>query len=90
MKAISTVGQVRAQEQRTTVSLDATALMRHLWQVVSSPRLSLVLGIMAMVAVWAYQFTGEHPVLTATVTMTAVAQCALSGWRDIMEKGDEL
>ena len=59
-------------------------------ELLTSMRLSCVLGGMAVVAVLLYQATGEHPVLMATLTLGWALHFAVLSTIDIRKKGGEL
>ncbi len=56
----------------------------------TSQRLSIVLGAVAAVTVLLYQATGEHPVLTAALTLSWAVQLCLCLTLDIAKGGAEL
>ncbi len=81
-----------------TVSLTARAAMPRLadlakvlaakaLELLTSMRLSCVLGCLAVIAVLLYQATGEHPVLMATLTLGWALHFAVLSAIDI-KKGD--
>ena len=58
-------------------------------ELLTSQRLSIVLGVVAFIAIMLYQATGERPVLMAVLTLCWALQMCLCLTRDI-KKGGEL
>jgi len=56
----------------------------------TSQRLSIVLGAVALVAILDFQLTGEHPVLMAILTLAWGTQLAAMLTLDIAKGGAEL
>ena len=56
----------------------------------TSQSLSIVLGVVALVAVLDFQLTGEHPVLMAILTLVWATQLAAMLTIDIKKGGAEL
>lgn len=56
----------------------------------TSMRLSIALGVVALVAILDFQLTGEHPVLMAALTLAWAVQLALYLTLDIKKGGAEL
>ena len=56
----------------------------------TSQRLSIVLGVVALVAILDFQLTGEHPVLMACLTLGWALHFAVLSTIDICKKGGEL
>ena len=56
----------------------------------TSMRLSAALGVAAAVTILLYQATGEHPVLTAALTIAWAVQLCLCLTLDIKKGGAEL
>ena len=86
MKAISLTP--RAAAPRLTDL--AKPLAKKAAELLTSMRLSCVLGCLAAVAVLLYQATGEHPVLTACLTLGWALHFAALATIDIRKKGGEL
>ena len=59
-------------------------------ELLTSMRLSAVLGVVAIVAIMDYQLTGDHPVLMACITLAFALQLALYLTLDIKKGGPEL
>lgn len=59
-------------------------------ELLTSMRLSAVLGVVAIVAIMLYQATGDHPVRTACLTLAFALQLALCLTLDIKKGGAEL
>lgn len=57
-------------------------------ELLTSQRLSIVLGVVAFIAIMLYQLTGDHPVLMATLTIAWALQMCLCLTRDIKKGGD--
>ena len=68
----------------------ARVLATKALELLTSMRLSCVLGCLAAVAVLLYQATGEHPVLMATLTLGWALHFAVLSTIDICKKGGEL
>lgn len=56
----------------------------------TSMRLSIALGVVALVAILDFQLTGEHPVLMAILTLGWALHFAVLSTIDICKKGGEL
>lgn len=56
----------------------------------TSQRLSIALGVVALIAILDFQLTGEHPVLMAILTLAWATQLAAILTLDIQEGGAEL
>lgn len=56
----------------------------------TSQRLSIVLGVVALIAIMSYQVNGAHPVRTACITLAWAVQLALYLTIDIKKGGAEL
>lgn len=56
----------------------------------TSMRLSAALGVVAAITVLLYQATGEHPMLTAALTLCWAVQMCLCLTLDIAKGGGEL
>lgn len=59
-------------------------------ELLTSMRLSAALGVVAFIAIMDFQFTGDHPVLTAALTLCWALQLALCLTIDIAKGGAEL
>ena len=68
----------------------ARVLATKALELLTSMRLSCVLGCLAVIAVLLYQATGEHPVLMATLTLGWALHLAVLSTIDICRKGGEL
>ena len=68
----------------------AKVLATKALELLTSMRLSCVLGCLAVVAVLLYQATGEHPVLMAALTLGWALHFAVLSTIDICKKGGEL
>ncbi len=68
----------------------AKPLAKKAAELLTSMRLSCVLGCLAVIAVLLYQATGEHPVLMATLTLGWALHFAVLSTIDICKKGGEL
>ena len=67
----------------------AKVLATKALELLTSLRLSIVLGVVALVAILDFQLTGEHPVLMAILTLAWATQLAAMLTLDI-QKGGEL
>lgn len=67
----------------------AKALATKALEFITSQRLSIVLGVVAFIAILLYQATGKRPVLMAVLTLCWAVQLCLCLTRDI-KKGGEL
>lgn len=56
----------------------------------TSQRLSIVLGVVAFIAIMLYQATGDYPVLMAALTLAWATQLAAMLTLDIKKGGAEL
>ena len=54
----------------------------------TSQRLNIALGVVALVAILDFQLTGEHPVLMATLTLAWATQLAAMLSLDIAKGGE--
>lgn len=54
----------------------------------TSQSLSIVLGVVAFIAIMLYQATGEHPMLTAALTLGWAVQLCLCLTLDIAKGGE--
>lgn len=68
----------------------ARVLATKALELLTSMRLSCVLGVAAVIAVLLYQATGEHPVLMATLTLGWALHFAALSTIDICKKGGAL
>ena len=68
----------------------AKVLATNALELLTSLRLSIVLGVVALVAILDFQLTGEHPVLMATLTLGWALHLAVLSTIDICRKGGEL
>ena len=59
-------------------------------ELLTSQRLSIALGAMAIIAIMDFQATGDHPVLTACLTLAWALQLALCLTLDIKKGGADL
>ena len=66
----------------------AKALATKALEFITSQRLSIVLGVVAFIAILLYQATGEHPVLMAVLTLAWAVQLCLWLTRDIAKGGE--
>lgn len=67
----------------------AKVLATKALELLTSLRLSIVLGVVALVAILDFQLTGDYPVLMAALTLAWAVQLALYLTLDI-KKGGEL
>ena len=86
MKTVSLTPRVAAPRLNDLAKPLATKAAEFL----TSQRLSAALGVVAFLAVLLYQATGEHPVLTAALTLGWAVQMCLCLTLDIAKGGGEL
>lgn len=67
----------------------AKVLATKALELLTSQRLSIALGVVALVAILDFQLTGDHPVLMAILTLAWATQLAAMLTLDI-QKGGEL
>ncbi len=68
----------------------AKALATKALELLTSLRLSIVLGVVAFIAIMSYHITGAHPVRMACITLAWAVQLALYLTLDIKKGGAEL
>ena len=68
----------------------AKALATKALEFLTSLRLSIVLGVVALMAIMSYHITGLHPLRTACITLAWAVQLALYLTLDIKKGGAEL
>lgn len=68
----------------------AKVLATKALELLTSLRLSIVLGVVAFIAIMLYQATGDHPMRTACLTLAFALQLALCLTLDIKKGGAEL
>lgn len=68
----------------------AKALATKALEFLTSLRLSIVLGVVAFIAIMSYHITGAHPVRMACITLAWAVQLALYLTLDIQKGGAEL
>ena len=68
----------------------AKALATKALEFITSQRLSIVLGVVALVAILDFQLTGKHPVLMAFLTLVWATQLAAMLTLDIAKGGADL
>ena len=68
----------------------AKVLATKALELLTSQSLSIVLGVVAFIAIMTYHITGAHPVRTACITLTWAVQLALYLTLDIQKGGAEL
>lgn len=68
----------------------AKVLATKALEFLTSQSLSIVLGVVAFIAIMTYQITGAHPVRTACLTLAWAVQLALYLTLDIQKGGAEL
>lgn len=68
----------------------AKVLATKALELLTSQSLSIVLGVVAFIAIMTYHITGAHPVRTACLTLAWAVQLALYLTLDIQKGGAEL
>lgn len=68
----------------------AKVLATKALELLTSLRLSIVLGVVAFIAIMSYHITGAHPVRMACITLAWVTQLAAMLTLDIQKGGAEL
>ena len=68
----------------------AKVLTTKALELLTSLRLSIVLGVVAFIAIMSYHITGAHPVRMACITLAWAVQLALYLTLDIKKGGAEL